>query len=839
MSTPAERLNLSDLEQAQIRALRERQLEVGNQLNIDADRAMRSLAVGQYTGLGVDLIDANLEELEEQLRTKKDFDPDAWKRESPGFAEFAAENPYHLAVLKHDGENLTKWERNKRAISLSVDSTWAKVEYNKLQTRRAHGDKRDGDQEKLAEYEKLMQPHQFGAESLWARTIVYNAKEFGPSWFSTKNAVDEMLLGMAAGGIIGGKLALPAAPATMGVSELIGVGGGMATGGFVGWRVGLAEGGYTMITGEAYGRYLKAGFSEENAAIAAKAAGAFGAAVEPFGINQLLKFMPGAKGITHRATQGIVERLTGQILQKQTVKAATGRLIARYGEVMGSEIMVEIIQDSGMTVGQNILADIEDKPDAYVTKDMWLSQMGETVVETAKAVTLMAAAGPGLSYIGDFARARRANGLRIAYEALGEAAADSKLRQSVPAKFREYVERASGGVRNVLMNVERFDTYFQDIGQDPDKIATELGIEAEALAHARSHDGFLEVPVGTFAEKIAASEHYSQLAMDVKTDMEQMTTRESNDFLANATELEKAYALGEPPAGHVPVQEILDRMRNELMADGKHDFSAASKLAALEEHRFSTIASNEGIDPLDLFNEKFGGIQREMDTTGEAVDVDLKVDPLLDLLRAEKGPKQKEIYGESLVEFLTKAGGLTDEGGELAAADLGIEFPALMKNGKLSLDAAAELAYEAGYIADYDMALLQQALVEREARGEAVFGRGVDQAAMTLSRDLDEMAEYLARNDIDVQAMTNVEIRKALRGEERFEQDEIIEVPGALPQGILEEQDFGDLQIVMDVEIAGRPDEIVGISRSANTAYQRAVNRLRSMQDLLECLNAA
>jgi hypothetical protein len=64
-------------------------------------------------------------------------------------------------------------------------------------------------------------------------------------------------------------------------------------------------------------------------------------------------------------------------------------------------------------------------------------------------------------------------------------------------------------------------------------------------------------------------------------------------------------------------------------------------------------------------------------------------------------------------------------------------------------------------------------------------------------------------------------------------------VPGALPDNIMMEQDFGDLQIVMEVEITGRPDEIVGISRSANAAYQTAVNRLRSMQELLECLNAA
>ena len=72
--------------------------------------------------------------------------------------------------------------------------------------------------------------------------------------------------------------------------------------------------------------------------------------------------------------------------------------------------------------------------------------MSETIVETAKAVTLMAGAGPMLSLPGDLVKARRASRLAIAYKALGEAAKDSKLRKSVPAKFRDYVERASGSL---------------------------------------------------------------------------------------------------------------------------------------------------------------------------------------------------------------------------------------------------------------------------------------------------------------------------------------------------------------------------------------------------------
>lgn len=838
MSTPADQLGYKWLEQSQLRAMESQRLALGNQLNIDSDRAMRSMAVGQYTGLALNLIDANLEELEEELKKNQDFDPDAWKRESPGYASYAAEHPFHLSVLKMDNENLTKWERNWRAISLSLDSTWAKVEYNYIGKRHAHGDFREGDAERMAEYEKLLQPHTFGAESLWARTIVHNAKEVGPMWYAIRNVADEVALGIGLGMVVGGVAGLPLAAPTLGVSEIVGITSGGISGGYAGWNIGLVRGSYDMITGESYNRYIKAGFTHANASIAAKAAGLAGAIAEPFGINMLFKYIPGARKLTGKGAQLLTEKLTGQVLAKQSVKAATAKLLLRYGEVMGSEIVVEIYQDSLMTVGQNILVQIEEKPDAHITLDEWQSSMGETIVQTAKAVSLIAGVGPAMSYAGDFVQARRAKGLRVAYQALGEAAKDSKLRQSVPARFREFVDKAAGSVKYILMDINKFDTYFQGIGMDPDKVAADLDIKPEALAEAREHQSYLEIQVATFAEKLAATEHYDPLSMDIKTDLSMMTGTESAEYFANASELEKAWMLGEPPETHVPVQEIIDRIRNELMANAGRDFSAASKEAALEEFKYATAAERNNLDALELFNRYWGGIQREFDTTGEKIDVDMNIDPLLDLLRAEKGPKQREIYGESLIEFLIKKGGLVDQGGELAARDLQRMVKNLVLEGGLTHDEAAELAEEAGFIAERDPEMLVEAVM-REAGGEKIFGRGADPLAAKLAKDLDELADILNQSEIDIQALNNFEIRKALLGAETLHQSEIIEVPGALPDNILEGQNFGELEIVMQMEIAGRDGKIVGISRSANAAYQTAVNRLRSMQDLLECLNAA
>ena len=852
MATPQDRLpHLTPIDRYQIQAEQDRRLAAGNQLNIDADRAMRALAVGTQTGMAYDLIYDNLEELEEELKKTTNFDPEAWKRESPGFAKYAADNPYHLSVLKMDNDNLTKWERNTRAMGLAFDSTWAKVEYNKIGDRRKKGPEYwlESDEEMLEEYRDLMQPHAFGAESWWAKMIVHNAKEIGPMWHGIKNAWDETLIGMGVGAVAGTITTAPAGIPTGGISMLVGAGSGALRGAWYGWNVGLGTGGYQMLSGEAYNRYIEAGFSHENAAIAARASGVLGAVVEPFGINMLFKYIPGVRHVTGRASQTLVERLTGRVLRKRGFMKATGLLAARYGEVMASEIVVEIIQDSAMTVGQNILADIENMPDKHITLDMWVDQMAETAAHTARAVTLIAGFGPGLQYVGDMVRARNSRGLEAAYRAIGEAARDSELKQKVPGKFKEFVKRVieEGAPEKVYIDIDKFVTYFQDKGLDPEQVARELEITSKnqegkhgSLEEATEMgEDLLEIEMAIYADKLAATEHHDPLIGDLKPDPDRMSANERKEFLENASAVEKAYALGEPPAEHVPNQEIIDRVRNDLMANAGHDFSSATKLARLEEYRYATaVAEEQGLDLIEFFNATWGGVQREIDTMGEKVDVDMNIDPLLDLLRAEKGPKQQDIYGQSLVEFLISKGGIQDQGGELSAQDVQLQVARLVQDAGLTLDEAAELAHESGFIAEYDQNLLLEAVM-REVSGTKVFGRGADPQAANIARDLDELADILDQAEIDIQTMTNAEIRKQLAGTEKLYQGELVEMVGMLPDNILPEQDFGDLAISRAVPVAGAPDGFVGLSEPAQGAFDDAVDRLRSMQELLECVNAA
>lgn len=95
------------------------------------------------------------------------------------------------------------------------------------------------------------------------------------------------------------------------------------------------------------------------------------------------------------------------------------------------------------------------------------------------------------------------------------------------------------------------------------------------------------------------------------------------------------------------------------------------------------------------------------------------------LLRAEKAnadlESSSEMQDESLIDFLKSKGGLQDQGGELSTMEVDAQRKAfskkLIQEKGLTLDQAAELAHEAGYIQDRDIALLLDG-IDKEVRGK-------------------------------------------------------------------------------------------------------------------------
>lgn len=766
-------------------------LRAANEMDIDPDHATRVLNVSGLTGMPEEVVESDLDNLEGLLR-RRQFDAQKYMEQAPKFAKFAAENPYHLSVLDRDRENLTMMERALVPIFMGLDAGWAQVEKAELIDRQIKegGVQREGDEERLKELSAWEQPHEFGADNWVAKWIVKSAKIYAPMHYVVKSG---LTLGMG-GAIVGGTagvMAGPGAPMTVPAAATLGFGVAAYTGAF-----GAT---HKLERAFAYEEYKELGFDHHDALIAANAVGMVNASLEPLALGKLVKYFPGVK----QAKQAVAKQLVEVVLKKPTIKQATGAVIMRFGEVLGTEIVVEVLQESSTVAGGEILKALDGGYER-MSLHQYFDRVGHIALETLQAAALMSALGPGMQYHNDIHRAKQAKRMETAYKALGEGGENSRLKKDVPAKYKEWVARLTkdGPVQNILIDIERFKTYFQEVGQDPDQVAAELGIDLEEAA-AQGTD--LEIPLNAYAEKVVGTEHHKGLTPDIKTHESQMTAREGVVFEQTADALRQALFNEEVPPGHVAVDEILQQVIGENLAMG-FDQDTAENNAALTEAAFSTMARRNGIEPLTLFNKYWGGLQQELPDVFQKRDVDIFVDPLLDRLRTGDVPVQRDIYGESLTEFLDKQGGLIDDGGELAAQDIQMEFKKLVREGGRTLDSAAEIAFEAGYIPEYDSDLLLE-MINREASGLPVFGRGADPEMAALSRTLDELAEILDKAEIDILTTdkTNAEIRKLLRGELRLEQEGgPIESPGAMPDGILARQIFGDLEIIEPVRIIQR-----------------------------------
>jgi len=198
-----------------------------------------------------------------------------------------------------------------------------------------------------------------------------------------------------------------------------------------------------------------------------------------------------------------------------------------------------------------------------------------------------------------------------------------------------------------------------------------------------------------------------------------------------------------------------------------------------------TIARNEGRNPNEL-----GMFVSTREAGSPAASSRLPDDPELfadlDAMRAGRRT-QGPARGESLLEFISKNGGVRDDGGDLAAigADAwnrqGAWRSRAVRDDGLSLEQMADRARAAGYFDDIADASADSAdnyqrissqdmarAIDAELRGNPRFARAVGDtdrsanAALRSSRR-NALEERLSREGIDISRASNADIARALR----------------------------------------------------------------------------
>lgn len=844
---------------------------------VDYDRAARIFYVQGKTKLPSEVIDADLDNLYEKVK-REEFNYDNYTDQlngSPIFNSWAAEDPYNASVVERDRRNLTLFERQADALHRGAKRGDAMLELSRVSGRRRRGDKREGDEEIMADLRELTGAGSYGLDGLAAVLV-----ETGVQGMIQKHLLAEsweMAAGGAAVGGAAGLMAGPAAPITAPAAAGIGAA--------VGWRTATYQASKELEQNLAYDEYIERGASEEDARFVSELVGVANGSLEMIGLGFIMKNVPGVNKVTGGLGKSAVEKM----FVKPTFKQAMARVTYRYGESMGGEVITEIIQESFTIAGAEYLKkEMREAGDfrpetAPLTWDQFTDQVAEIAIQTMRGTAIIGGIGPGYSFMNDVSRANQARQNGAFIRALGEASEDSETRKNVPGKFKEFLQRQQekGPITELRFQLDAWNDYWVSQGMDVGQITKALGIDLDEL-QATGSDVVLSLEV--FGEKLAHTEHFKELWKDARLRPDELTYREAKQFLSDPDKHiaklkeDLGEAFGEEASDDM--ERIVEDVTGQLMSPQLNfDRPAAEKQAKLMAAVFTTQAlrnPDAGVTPWGLYTERFGGVRADVtDPAHPPGTFDPSIDPLLDRIRKGDFPSTRSIYGESLVDFVISKGGLVDDGGELSARDYKELRRGIIRSKGDTLDGMAEAAHEAGYIPSRDPNLLLE-MMDRELRSEApVYSESnVNAGLQGLNEDLERLHDYLLSEGLDVENMTNQQIRETLAGRARFEQIETEELKNltsivlqalnlsdrklaeagkelykdaadidrsmaraaAMLPLVSEEQDFGDLEFTDRVRLKGKPGTR---KRKAQKVFDQEVKKRNMLKTLMDCLGGS
>lgn len=500
------------------------------------------------------------------------------------------------------------------------------------------------------------------------------------------------------------------------------------------------------------------------------------------GINGMIEF------ITEKfPTQALVDTM-GPAWKKGLADFAVG-------ELMGEQVAT-------LTQSLNSLAFGLDEELAQATTlgekaRIQAERQAVTVVSTLVAGGAQIGAARTIGELESRIRGGESDQLRLAR--LANRIENSELRKNNPARFKELLARIGKNTdsETVYLDPDQAQVYFQSqpLGDDVEINPAIAAIRAD-IPRAIEEGRFVEIPIEAYADMVG-TEELAGLMPHMKLDPDALTASEAQNADIQAR-IDALVAMDheERQAG----SEVYNAVLGQLVT--AEDRSTAESHAILWEATFQTLADRpgikaQGLTAFDLYQRYNPTITREIDPkVREKLGAIDQIDTYLDRLRSGDVPRESDMFGQSVLEFIREKGGLADEGGELAAMDADVgktkKNRLTQENGR-SLDDMAELLAEAGYIPERSEAAILAA-IDSELRGSPVYALGTEnQALMEVGQLLNELEQMLDEAGIDITQMTNAEIKAAIQ---EVSADGVLEQGGSQTDSPEFKAWFGDSKVV-------------------------------------------
>jgi len=691
------------------------QTSINNGLKSNPESASKAVGISEKTNLSVDMVERNLEELEQHERSNKIVKDLA---ESPVTSRFMA-NPDNAKIGHDDVENLAWYEKLWKdfdAVDTFVRAPAGEAVATPGRMVRGVGEA----WESLGRYLSVHPLRALGLDE----AADFFEKPVLPWWASPSELLKET------GGPwvdLGKEIGVPperqnlATDITGGVGQisaqiLIGIFGAPA-------QVGALFGQGTDIVAQD-AELSQGSQADKDAAILT--GGAVTALTEKMGLDALLNRVP--------------PKIKSNVLRWITDKAIAGGIEA------GQEVIEGIMH--------NLSAMMTYDPDKNLTEGLDREALAAGGAG-ALFRTLLGAGRGGAGIMQDRIKANKAKQTEAVIQAMGDNAAASRVRERLPAKYREFVEqvRKAGTVENVYVAPEALRTLYQsfDIGDYEAQIE-----EAEATGQ------FVPIPLEDYQTSIAGTDAHKALAGDIKFHTDDMTVNEANQFNDEITDLfeseyQEALKTDETiRKAQAPVDRVFDNVKEQLMTAGETPANATQQ-AALHKAHAKVMQERYNVDPETIYGNLAikGPFPESVKSQIDSLDL------IIDRTRRGIAASDTKLFGESLQEFARNLG-VKDDRGDLEGLDKELKpfQRKMLRDDGQALDDVMTAAVESGFFPEneqMDLAGFIDALTGEELYVEGS-GNEAEAARVRASKDLEEMIDRLG---IDIDA-TNEEIKAAL-----------------------------------------------------------------------------
>jgi hypothetical protein len=389
----------------------------------------------------------------------------------------------------------------------------------------------------------------------------------------------------------------------------------------------------------------------------------------------------------------------------------------------------------------------------------------QTLIATSVGTVLQTGAAKGIDTA--LNRAERQKN-RLFFESLGQSATDSKLRQRMPERYREFIEAAAKGrpLEVISVPADQFREYFQSQDLSPDVVASELG--ANNYQEAILSGGDVAIPLGSFAEKIAPTPHLDGLMQDLRvgngqTEREAATAAEEV-FAKRAAMVDRMAELVKEQEALAPIdraiQDITGEVEGQLVAAGTDPSTARDQATLMRGVAVLANRAFPDLDPMDAARQVwqhyglvierpaagFEERQKLLDSFTGDPDFRENFDELLDLVR---GGQFADTTAPSIAEMAQSLRALANKSGRTArkAGVIGV------RSDQAAFDKALQAEAEAA---------LAKAGTENE---EIPFDvpTGADQASIV--EQAGKLAAYLKAAGVDIEGKSNDEVFELVRKE--------------------------------------------------------------------------